>query len=280
MLPVTLTSASGNYRYIDRFDDITRLALATKAQLFYADSYTNIIYGFFKEHYSMVSIPCPFKITNSVFFAGYGLDKDLINSVKTFFYIDEYPYILFPENRRGDMMASNLAIKYSIGNLSYDENGNAVSSDLYTIIDKMTGKQLNDCIITVDPERWFKVPEYISLINKYYRRITVLGDPIIFENMTENQIISSVMSSKVSQGATFLRLTASGKNYGLFVFKSLLGPITKQDKLDIIIRPDKLEIDKFMITFRVTKRKHKIPVREIIGLPLVIETNASILNIL
>ena len=280
MLPVTLTSPSGNFRYIDRFDDITRLALASKAQLFYADSATNTIYGFYKEHYSLVTIPCPFRITNSVFFAGYGLDKDLINSVKTFFYIDEYPYILFPENRRGDLMSSNIAIKYSIGNISYDGDGNAMSSDLYMLIDKMTGRQLNDCIITVDPERWFKIPEYIDLIHKFYRRMTILGDPILFENMTSNDTISEVMASKVSQGAKFLKLSSNGRNYGLFAFKSLLGPVTKQDRLDIIIRPDRLEINKFMITFRVTKTKHKIPVREVQGLPLVVETHASILNVL
>lgn len=256
-----LTSNSNNFHYIDRFDDIMKIALALKAQLYYADSITNKIFGFYEEGYSIIETEVPFKITNSVFFSGTSLQKDIINFHKTFFYVDEYPFYLFPENRRADFMNNNILFDWE-----------------YTSFrDKMTGALLDDCILSYEPDSWFKFPKYMSLIKAYNNRLFTLDKPIVFENIQNNNVIIKTMSNKVSQGCNILALNSDHKSFVFYVFKSLLGPVTKADNLTLYIQPDKLETNKFMATFEVYKKKTKL---EVPGLnDMRIQTHVFILNL-
>lgn len=262
----TLISNSNNFCYIDRFDDLTKLALALKAQIYYLDPIRNKVFGFYEESYSLVETDSPIKINTPVFFAGSRIQKEVINQYKTYFYEESYPYFLFPENRRGDFMNHN------IGMIPPEQFDTA-----YRLIDIMTRKTLDDSFISFDPEKLFLVPNYINLINKFEERIKLLDNPIVFEDMQDNEVIMSVMNSKVSQGAKLLTLSANGKRYGFYVFKSLLGPITKADKLTLIIRQDRFESNKFMITFRVFKKKTKLDIPELNS--MTVDTHAFILNL-
>ena len=261
----TLISNSNNFRYLDRFDDILKVALAMKAQYYYADPITNKIYGFYEENYSLVETVAPFPISNPVFFSGYLIPKDIVNQYKTFFYEESYPYFLFPENRRGDFVNRNIGLRLPDRDIGYG------------FIDIMTGRELEDSIISFEYDNTFLVQNYFNRIYSYYSRLQTLGQPIVFENMQDNEVIMQVMNNKVSQGAQLLTLSANGKNYGFYVFKSLLGPITKADKLTLIIRPDIVEKNKFMITFSVFKKKSKLEVPELTS--MTVDTHAFILNL-
>lgn len=263
-----LTSNSNNYRYIDRFDDITRIALALKAQLYYADPITNKIYGFYEEHYSIIEIDVPFRITNPVFFAGYGIPKDHINANKTYFYVEEYPFFLFPENRRGDFMNHNIG--YKTPDTEFND---------YCFVDNMTKHIIEDSFISYDPEKIFRVPEYMRILEGYKNRAMMIRESFVFDNMQDNEVIAKVIGSKVSLGVQLLVLSCNGRQFGFYVFKSLLGPITKADSLSIIIYPDPIESTKFMVTFRVTKKKSKIEVPELKNNCVVIDTHAVFLNL-
>ena len=188
-----------------------------------------------------------------------------MNQYKTFFYEENYPYFLFPENRRGDFVNRNIGLRLSDRDIGYG------------FIDMMTGKVLDDSFITFEYENTFLVQNYFNRIYSFQSRLQTLGESIVFENMQDNEVIMQVMNSKVSQGAQLLTLSANGKNYGFYVFKSLLGPITKADKLTLIIRPDIIEKNKFMITFRVFKKKPKIEIPELSS--MTIDTHAFILNL-
>ena len=262
----TLISSSNKFYYVDRFDDILKIALALKAQLYYADAITNKIFGFYEEHYSILEVDVPFKITNSVFFAGYSAPKEAISNHKTYFYMEEYPYILFPENRRAEVMNGNIDLRYPD---FIDTN--------YSLIDRMTGKALDDSFIAYDQEKWFKIPEYINQIILYNQRVYTLDSPMAFEDMQTNEVISEVMSNKITEGRKLLIVNAYGRNYGLYIFKSMLGPVTKADKLTLFIQQDRFESQKFMATFRVFKKKTKLDIPELTS--MTIDTHAFILNL-
>lgn len=261
----TLISNLNNFRYIDRFDDILKLALAMKAQLYYADPISNKIYGFYEENYSIIETIAPFNISSPIFFSGTSIPKDIVNQFKTFFYEEQYPYFLFPENRRGDFVNGNIGLK-----LPDRDSG-------IGFVDLMTGKILDDSFTSFDYESIFLVQNYLNTIHSFQSRLQTLDYPIVFEDMQNHEVIMKIMNTKVSQGAELLVLSANGKNYGFYVFKSLLGPLTKADKLTLIIRPDKFEKNKFMITFRVFKKKPKIDIPELTS--MTIDTHAFILNL-
>ena len=261
-----LTSYSGNYFYIDRLDDIIKIAFALKAQSYFVDAISNKIFGFYDERYSIIETNVPFKISNSFFFSAVSLNsaesKELININKTYFTIPEYPYILFPENRRADLMNQNIVLRL----------------DNQTFIDNMTGKVLTDIIMAVDMNQWFMVSKYLDSLNAYFNRMRTLEQPSIFENMNENSTIQEVISSKISQGTKILKLNSGNNQYAFYIFKSLLGPLTKTDKLTIFISPDIIEKNKFKVTFRVYKKKAKIDIPELND--MTIDTHVFMINLM
>lgn len=268
MLSSTLINYSNNYIYIDRLDDIIRIAFALKAQVYYVDAISNKIFGFYEEGYSIIETVVPFKLNTSFLFSGTCLgttkNKEYININKTYFMIPDYPFILFPENKRADLMNNNI-------NFSLD----SINGEYFT--DKMTGKVFDDIMISFDVDKWFLAHKYTDILNSYINRHQTLGYSYIFENMNENNTIQEVTTSKVSQGAKLMDLIIGEKHYTFYVFKSLIGPLTKSDNLTIIITPDLLEKDKFKLTFRVYKKKSKLGVPELIDMS--IDTNVFMLNL-
>ena len=268
----TLISNSNEFYYIDRFDDILKLALMLKAQYYYADACLNKIFGFYEDHHSLIEIDCPFKITNSVFFNGYSVPKESVSRNKTYFYVKEYPFFLFPENRRADFMNGYIAFKYP----STDDRDGIPD---YGFIDKITGAFIEDAILLYGVDDWFKYSSYINTISACYQRMKFSTESIVFDDMQNDEVISSVMSSKIANGRKLLVLNSRNKNYAMYVFKALLGPITKADRLTITINPDIFERNKFMATFTVTKKKtKKVDIAELGD--IVISTRAFMLNLI
>ena len=266
MLLQTLTSYSNKFIYIDRFNDLAKLGSALKVQKVYVDPNTNKMYGFYDECYSIIETNIPFKVDKPIFFdlstTVNSKTKEFIEYYKTFFNITEYPNFLFPENRRGDLMNNNISYNWD---------------PEFNFVDNMTGKILDDCLVTTIPEKLFLNSGYIKYIEGYYNRLRTLDQPIIFENMQNNDVIMNIMSSKVSQGCKILSLNTDNRVYTFYVFKSLLGPLTKSDKLTIIIRQDKFELNKFMVTFSVYKKKTKLDIPELSD--MIIDTHSFMINL-
>ena len=65
--------------------------------------------------------------------------------------------------------------------------------------------------------------------------------------------------------------------YSFYVFKSLLGPLTKSDKLTAYIQPDILEPNKFAITFSVYKKKSKLGIPDLIDQK--VDTHVFMINL-
>lgn len=262
-----LTSSSAEYKYIDRFDDIIRLGSVLKSTYIFASSDSNKIYGLYDDLFCLGEIECPFPISNPVFLRLYNIDKKVVYDGyhSTYFYREDYPFILLPENRRGDMMNENISIRYPDLELSE-----------HYLIDNMTGHALEDCFISFGVDNWYRYPYYMYQIHSYLNRLRYTSPPVEFTDMQDNEVVEEIMSNKISFGSKLLTLSCNGRNYKLYVFKSLFSSLNKSDKLSIIIRQDIRDSTKFIATFRVFKKKAKIEIPEISS--LVIDSHACYLN--
>ena len=262
---LTPTSFLNEFYYVDRFDEILALCGAMKCNKFYVDAARHKIFGFYDESYSVVEITLPFTVNHSFFFGRTAIStpayRDLIGNTKTYFFVKEYPYCFFPENRRADLMNNNLVFDFFSNKF----------------IDKMTGKILDDILVTIPYDEWFRMDRYLNGLQLYFDRQLTLSYPILFDNMDQNETIQLVNSSKVSQGTELLTLRYEDKTFSFYIFKSLLGPLTKSDKLSIVIQNDILEPNKFAATFSVYKKKPKLGIPEMTDMR--IDTHVFMLNL-
>ena len=265
MLLQTPTSFLNEFYYVDRFDDILALCGAMKCNKFYVDASRHKIFGFYDESYSVVETVLPFPVNHSFFFGRTAIStpayRDLIGNTKTYFFVEEYPYCFFPENRRADLMNNNLIFDFFSNRF----------------VDKMTGKVLEDILVTIPYDEWFKMDRYLGVLYLYFERQRTLEYPILFDGMDQNEVVQFVNSSKVSQGTELLTLRSEGKTFSFYIFKSLLGPLTKSDRLSITIQSDMLEPNKFAATFSVYKKKPKLGIPEILDMR--IDTHVMMLNL-
>lgn len=265
-----LTSVSGNFVYYPRFDDLCRIAAGLKAHVFLADSITNKMYAFYDECYSVIETDIPFKIDNSIFFTSVVLGtafRQQVYATKCYFTVPEYPCFAFPENRRSDFMN---------GYIGYDYETD-------TFVDTMTGAQMTDCILIGIPSLQFTYSKYINFLGMLNYRINYRATPpVLFQNAEQNPTIQAVSAGKVADGTKNLILENqdNGKKYLVKVFKNLIGPMAKADKLNIYIQDDNFESNKFVVCFEVLKKKCSWEVPEIKGKPINIKTYALILNLL
>lgn len=262
---LTPTSFLNEFYYVDRFDDILALCGAMKCNKFYVDASRHKIFGFYDENYSVVETDLPFPVNHSFFFGRTAIStpayRESIGRTKTYFFVKEYPYCFFPENRRADLMNNNLV---------FDFRYNA-------FVDRMTGRVLDDILVTIPYDEWFRMDKYLEFLQLYIDRHMTLEFPIVFDNMDQNEIIQKVNSSKVSQGTELLTLRTAEDVFSFYIFKSLLGPLTKSDKLSIIIQKDVLEPNKFAATFSVFKKKPKLGIPEL--LEMRVNTHVMMLNL-
>lgn len=243
-----LTSSSGKFYYIDRLDDIIKISALTKAKMFYVSAENSTLFGSFEEPYSVITTPIPFTPSNSLYFSNslYGntVSKEIINKHRTFFYVPEYPWILFSENRRGSLMNGRISFDYL--NLSF--------------IDNLTGEIIKDCLITYHPEDLFIMDgfkrnfiNWSACVNRYF-----LNSPFVFTQMERAEEIQWIVQNKVTEGSIPMNLVSGENQYTFYVFKALIGSMTKQDSLVIRIYPDPFSFNSFMIDFEVIKNKMKI----------------------
>ena len=266
---------SGEIRYIDRLEDLISLAATLKCQEYYMDPYTKKIYGFYSDFHSLIETDLPFNINAPLLMEASCLTiavKELIHNTKSFFYSTNYPYILFSENRRADFINNNLSFTYGD-----NETGPGV-------IDNMTGNYINDCIITVNPDVWYLSGNFRYVIDSYYARIPYLGTPKVINKYNEDPVVLEVLNNKITEGTKletvkFITPNNSYKTYTFYIFKSLLSTYTRVDSLDLYIQDDLIEPNKFMATFRVTKKnklKNNIPE---LGSSFIIDTHVFMFNL-
>lgn len=234
----TLTNPSGKIFYIDRFNDLVEMAVTMKGQVFIVDSATNTLYGFFTECYSIIESKIPFPVQNSfMFYAMNSEERKIAASNPSIFFTKENPEFLISMNRRGDFENQNIGYDHESG-LFYD---------------LMTGHQLDDCLAICRSSRVFINWMYYDALNKFRYRNQFLGEPIVFQNMQQDETIQSVLIDKVSAGTKKLILPVGNKNVCMFIFRNTFPQMNRTDRLDIIIRKDYLEPNTFVANFRVYK---------------------------
>lgn len=263
-----LTSNSNNYHYIDRLDDLYRIAMSIKCNIFIMDPYTNTLYGAASEPYSIVETQIPFKVcdipfsfTDSVFMST--KSKEVMKTYKSFFYVAEYPQFLFPEYMRAKIMNGKVGIDW----------------DRFVAIDLDINEVIDDCICTQFTDDIFPINILRDFIAAYkdgcYRGLYL--DEIIFEKAHENPIIVQVSTSSVSEGAKIMCLEHGEDRFVFYMFKSLISPLTRADKLTITICKDKFIPRKFIITL-IFDKKSKLGIPE---MPTQrIKTHAAMINLL
>lgn len=247
MQPVILTSASNDFRYLDRLDAIVALASASKCQEFYLDPVDNKLYGFYDESYSVLSIDIPFEVRSPLFFTSVMLltteAKVIISQVGDYFTVPEYPYFIFPANLRSDFMN---------GKIGFD-------TERYRFVNMDTGEDIMECLCTAMLVLSFMYPRYTDTIAAYRNRQMTLAPGFTIDEFQTNEVIQYIYSAKVSEGRKIITVQGpNGKNYCFYVFKALMGPLLKTDKLSITIQDDLFESNKFMLTFTVHRKKIKI----------------------
>lgn len=235
--------------YIDRLDDIIKVASLTKAKMIYASKNDNRLYGSFEEPYSVIYIDCPIPISNDIWFSNtmYSSNsaKNSITNNRDFFYVREYPFMLFPVNRRADLVNGNISFDY----------------EYFIFIDNLTGNQIDDCLLMYTSDEQFN-------INKFKNNYRIWSNNLgyytsspasVFKNAEKYESIQWVANNKVTQGSTIMTLCTNTMKYTFYVFKPLIGSLTKQDKLTINLYPDIVIPTYAVIEFIVHKNKIKIP---------------------
>ena len=248
----TLISSSGEFYYIDRLDDIIKIAALTKAKMFYVDEQSSMLFGSFEEPYSIIKTMIPFKPTTSLYFSstmfGNTALKEAINKNRTFFYVPEYPWIIFSENRRASLM--NGRIKFNHENLEFR--------------DTFTNERITDCLITYYPEDMFIMNAFKQNFLKWNASANwYMSNPaIIFENMQNANEIQYLIQNKVTAGSIIMNLNTEDRQFTFYVFKALVGSMTKQDTLTINIYPDPYLSNSIMIEFIIHKHKLKTGIND------------------
>lgn len=248
-----LISNSSNFIYIDRLDDIVRIAAMTKTRLFYLDAESATLFGSFEEPYSVIITTLPFMPTASFYFSStmYGnrIAKDVIDKNRSFFFVPEYPWILFPENRRASLMAGRIAFDY--------EN--------FQFVDISTSAIIEDCLMAYNPNEKFIMD---SFVRNYYRwkdswSYYSSGPSATFKDIQNYESIQWVIQNKVTEGSTLMNTSIEGKRFSFYIFKALIGSLTKQDSLDMNFYFDPFLSNTLVVEFIVHKKKVKIGVKEL-----------------
>lgn len=262
----TLISNSNNFIYIDRLDDIFKIAAAIKGNIFFMDPSSQKLFGSYAEPYSIIETQLPFPVKTPFLFTDRLYQsvksKNTLNQYKTFFYIPEFPQFLFPEYMRASVMNGTIGIDW----------------EQYILVDYSTGLELPDYLVSTMPDDDFAIKAFTSTLNNYHGAIANnIYIPIAeFTGMEKDPVIVNVTTSKVSQGRKIIALETIDGLYAFYVFKALVGPLTRQDKLSLYMHKDRFVPKRFMATFRVTK-KSKLAIPE---LPvLVVDTHISMINL-
>lgn len=262
----TLISSSNNFIYIDRLDDIFKIAAAIKGNIFFMDPSSQKLFGSYVEPYSIIETQLPFPVKIPFLFTDRLYQsiksKAALNQYKTFFYIPEFPQFLFPEYMRAAVMNGTIGIDW----------------EQYILIDTTTGMELPDYLVSMMPDDDFAIKAFVGALNGYNNAINSnIYIPIAeFTGMEKDPVIANVTTSKVSQGRKIIALETPDGLYAFYVFKALVGPLTRQDKLSLYIYKDRFVPKKFMTTFRVTK-KSKLGIPELST--LIVDTHISMINL-
>lgn len=262
----TLISSSNNFIYIDRLNDIFKIAAAIKGNIFFVDPSSQKLFGSYAEPYSIIETQIPFPVKVPFLFTDKLYQsvksKGVLNQYKTFFYIPEYPQFLFPEYMRAAVMSGAIGIDW----------------EQYILIDTTTGMELTDYLISMMPDDDFAIKVFVSSLNNFNSALTSnLFIPVAeFPGMEKDPVVVNVTTSKVSQGRKIIALETPDGLYAFYIFKALVGPLTRQDKLSLYIYKDRFTPKKFMATFRVTK-KSKLEIPELIT--LIVDTHVSMINL-
>ena len=248
-----LTSSSNKFIYIDRVDDLFKLAASMKCNTFIMNPFEGVLYGSYEEPYSIIETNVPFRVCDDIFIFTSNLfqstrSKEIINKYKTFFYIPEAPQFLFPECMRAKLM----------------NNGIAIDWDYYILRDALTGEPLEDYICSQLPDSMFSINGLIASLSGYKQSMSngTYYQNIVFDDCQKHPVIMDVIQSKVSQGRKLMVLEQGDKKFAFYAFKGLLGPLTRQDKLVIYIAENIFIPKKFIATFTVAK-KSKLGIPEV-----------------
>jgi hypothetical protein len=220
-----------------------------KASIFYVDSLTNKLFGFYEEQYSIIEVDIPFKVGASLFFYNSAVKpyKEIIDQCRSIVIAPEYSDRVFP----GYMF-------YSI----------------------KKGDTPTEYIKILEDEKEFMIPDYIRTINGFKMQMNESRVVGVFNDMHKNELIDGVLSNKVSAGTRLVSLDVGDgrKPYAFYAFKSLIGPYNKADTLDIIIRDNPWDRNKFILDFSVNKKRSKLNIEGLSSFKII--THSSMINLI
>lgn len=233
-----------DYIVIDNFDIFYMIAKQMKGcHYYYICKEESRMYGCNEEGFALhaVDIPETYSIPQSIYFDILKLNETKIKQYSSFVLYRNYPWIVFPTATINEHQ-------------SYEFN---IIKDEWAVT-----KNLNpvDYVILYNPEfENITVRRILNLVNAKFNIDHYLGELQLFGNQENNEAIRTVFDNKASSGRRYLRLTGiSGKNYGMFIFKTLFS-LNKTDNLTIVIRDRLDNPNLFQASFIVVKKKSPIP---------------------
>lgn len=246
------------------FHYIYELAKCSKCQIFILLEQTNTLYGFSNDCCSIHEITVPFKVNTDLAFELSEIDTDILNSNKNFFIPNNFNWVIIPEYYWDMYINGDLVKEYDFINERYD------------IKDKTTNK-------TIDQFHMIKAASKHALsialnqLSGWFNRLYTLSTPELFTNLQNNDVVRNVYDNRVSMGRSLIRLTNNNIDVAFYIYKGLF-TLNKSDSLDIEIRFDRFESEKFMATFK-TKRKRNPMSLNTYGVPFDERVHCMYLNI-
>ena len=207
-------------------DQLMAIAKSIKnCHYYYADSKARLLYGV-NETPAVIKyqqIPISISLPIDLKFKLSNIDLDIVNQYKNF--VSMTPDVFCPLLEDGSVQ-SNIGIDFR-----------PLNSTEYLAMQTMMNTIYN----------FIAANERLSQI------------PSIFGNMESHPVVQDVISSKVTEGAKYIRLTGmNGKQYGFMIWRNLFS-LSKGDTLTMKIF-DRIEDGRlFQVLFVVNKKKSPIP---------------------
>ena len=235
------------FTVINNFDIICQICKQIRGcHYYYISKEDNMIYASHELLYALhsVDLPSNLQIYKSFAFVRALVDENIANQYSSFIRYDDYPWLLFPTERRAEHMDYNIVFDYTTETTTVTKDGSPVD------------------FITIDNPRttMFTLNKLIEVVYLKNAAKMWLGEAQFFGDQEMNTVIKDIMNNKASaMGSKYLRLTSmTGKNYGMLVFKNLFN-LNKADGLVICIRDRKDNPNIFQAEFITSKRKSPLP---------------------
>ena len=265
MIQMHFQTSSTSLIPITDFHYIYELARCAKCPNYILLKSTNTLYGFSTDCSCIHEIYVPFQVNTDLTFGFESVKKEILDN-EGFFIPDKFCWFILPNKYWNMYINDQIKCEFDLG------------LDRYDLYD--TNGQQIECI-PMSPYRIeinFTYQKMIQQLEGFMNKLYYLDNPIIFQNMQDNEIIRYIYDNKISIGRSLLKLNSSNINVALYIYKSMF-TLAKSDTLDIEIRFDKFQSNLFMATFKPHKKRNPIAIHNPYGVPFNEKIHCMYVNI-